>query len=160
MAYQHRDDNVPGYIYLFKAKGFHGIVPGVVLGRYKIGLSRDVERRLDILHSNQPPTDLLEVKVIAVDDMAEVEQELHRVFKSSKVNLVKSREYFDLMPWQVAQCLWLMNRYEIKPERTLIPVRAVIGGLIALLGVGMLLGQSFQPQSTNQTKIEKTVKHR
>ena len=95
--------------------------------------------------------------------MAEVEQELHRVFKKSKVKLIKSREYFDLMPWQMAQCLWLMNRYEIKSRREPIPVKAIAGGLIALLGVGILVGQSFQPEPTkaiNQTRIEKSVKHK
>ncbi len=39
-----------------------------------------------------------------------------------------------------------------------IPTREIASGLIALLGVGMLIGQSFQPEptkSTNQIKIEK-----
>ena len=80
MNWQQRNDSVQGYIYLFKAKGFHGWIPGAVLGRYKIGLSRDVERRLQTLHSNQLPTDLEVVKVIAVEDMASIEAELHRVF--------------------------------------------------------------------------------
>ena len=100
------------------------------------------------------------VKVIAVEDMASVEAELHRVFKSQNVKLLKSREYFDLNPLQVQHCLWLMNRYEIKRSRTQLPIKAVAGGLIALLGVGMLIGQSFQPESTNKAKIEKSVKHK
>ena len=44
-----------------------------------------------------------------------------------------------------------------------IPVKAVVGGLIALLGVGMLIGHSFQPEPTkaiNQTRIEKSVKQK
>jgi hypothetical protein len=53
-----------------------------------------------------------------------------------------------------------MNRYEIKRSRTQLPIKAVAGGLIALLGVGMLIGQSFQPESTNKAKIEKSVKHK
>jgi len=160
MAYQQRDDNVPGYVYLFKAKGFHGWLPGAVLGRYKIGLSRNVERRLDTLHSNQPPTDLLEVKTIAVDKMLDVEQELHHVFKNSNVKLIKSREYFDLMPWQIAKCLWLMHRYEKKSRQQPIPSKAVASGLMVLLGVGLLIGQSFQSNSepTRQIKMEKSVK--
>ncbi len=89
MNWQQRDDHIQGYIYLLKAKDFHGWIPGAVLGRYKIGLSRDVERRLDALHSNQPPTDLEVVKIIAVEDMAEVENELHRVFKKLKCQAVK-----------------------------------------------------------------------
>ena len=159
MAYQQRDDNVQGYIYLLKAKGFHGWIPGAVLGRYKIGLSRDVDRRLETLHSNQPPTDLEVVKIIAVEDMASVEVELHRVFKSQNVKLLKSREYFDLNPIQVQRCLWLMRRYESRRwSSSEIPVKAITGGLIALLGVGMLIGQSFQPEAKNQIKSEKSVK--
>jgi hypothetical protein len=160
MVWQQRDDHIQGYIYLLKAKGFHGWIPGAVLGRYKIGLSRDVDRRLETLHSNQPPTDLEVVKVISVEDMASVEAELHQVFKSQNVKLLKSREYFDLNPMQVQQCIWLMNRYEIKRSHTQLPVKAIAGGLIALLGVGMLIGQSFQPEPTNTTnQIEKSVKH-
>jgi len=159
MAYHQRDDSLPGYIYLLKAKRFHGLIPGAVLGRYKIGLSRDVERRLDALHSNQPLTDLEVVKVIAVEDIASVEAELHRVFKSQNVKLLKSREYFDLSPLQVQHCLWLMRRYEARRwSASEIPVKAITGGLIALLGVGMLIGQSFHVEPINQTKIEKSVK--
>jgi len=160
MIWQQRDDSVPGYIYLLKAKGFHGWIPGAVLGRYKIGLSRDVDRRLETLHSNQPPSDLEVVKVIAVEDMASVEAELHRVFKSQNVKLLKSREYFDLNPLQVQHCLWLMSRHEVTRSHSTISVKAIAGGLIALLGVGMLIGQSFQSEPTNQTRIEKSVKHK
>jgi hypothetical protein len=100
------------------------------------------------------------VKVIAVEDMASVEAELHRVFKSQNVKLLKSREYFDLNSLQVQHCIWLMNRYE-RSHRPTISMKAVAGGLIALLGVGMLIGYSFQTEptkTTNQIKIEKSVK--
>ena len=164
MVWQEKNDSVQGYIYLLRVKDFHGWIPGAVLRRYKIGLSRDVDRRLDTLHSNQPPTDLEVVKIIAVEDMASVEAELHRVFKSQNVKLLKSREYFDLNPLQVQHCLWLMRRYEARRwSSSEIPVKAIASGLIALLGVGMLIGQSFQPESTkttNQIKIEKSVKSR
>jgi hypothetical protein len=161
MVWQQRNDSVAGYIYLLKAKDFHGWIPGCYLSRVKIGLSRDVDRRLEALHSNQPPTDLEVVKVIAVEDMAEVESELHRVFKSQNVKLLKSREYFDLNPLQIRHCLWLMRRHEARRwSASEIPVKAITGGLIALLGVGMLIGQSFQPESTNKAKIEKSVKHK
>ena len=156
MNWQQRDDHIQGYIYLLKAKDFHGWIPGAVLGRYKIGLSRDVDRRLDALHSSQPPTDLEVVKVIAVEDMAGVEAELHRVFKSQNVKLLKSREYFDLNPLQVQHCLWLMRRYESRRwNSSEIPVKAIASGLIALLGVGILIGQSFQPEPISQTKLQK-----
>jgi hypothetical protein len=159
MAWQQRNDNVQGYIYLLKAKDFHGWIPGAVLGRYKIGLSRDVDRRLDTLHSNQPPADLEVVKVIAVEDMAGVEAELHSVFESQNVKLLKSREYFDLNPLQVQHCLWLMRRYESRRwSSSEISVKTIAGGLIALLGVGMLIGQSFQMQPTNQTQQLKEIK--
>ena len=157
MVWQEKNDSVQGYIYLLRVKDFHGWIPGAVLGRYKIGLSRDVERRLDTLHSNQPPTDLEVVKVIAVEDMASVEAELHRVFKSQNVKLLKSREYFDLNLLHLQHCIWLMNSYEIKRSRTEIPMKVIVGGLIALLGIGMLIGQSFQSEQT-QVKIEKYVK--
>jgi hypothetical protein len=163
VAWQNRDDNVPGKIYLMKALGYHGLIPGCLIGRYKIGLSRNPEARLDQLHSNQPPCDLEIVHTIDVDDMALVEKELHQIFKKSNVKLVKSREYFDLNPLQLQHCIWLMNRVDIKRAHNPISRTANAGGLIALLGVGMLVGQSFQPQTTkaiNQIKIEKSVKHK
>jgi hypothetical protein len=52
-----------------------------------------------------------------------------------------------------------MRRYEARRwSSSEIPVKAITGGLVALLGVGMLLGQSFQSEATNQIKIEKSVK--
>ena len=91
--------------------------------------------------------------------MASVEAELHRVFKSQNVKLLKSREYFDLNYLQVQHCLWLMRRYEARRwNSSEIPVKAIASGLIALLGVGVLIGQSFQPEPINKTRIEKSVK--
>jgi hypothetical protein len=157
MAYQQRDDNVPGYIYLMKAIGYGGIIPGVLIGRYKIGLSRSPQNRLDQLHSAQPCCDIEIVHTVAVESMADAESELHSVFKNSNVKLLKSREWFNLNLLQVQQCIWLMNRYE-RSHRPALSMKAIAGGLIALLGVGMLIGQSFQPESINSTKIEKLVK--
>jgi hypothetical protein len=34
MAWQTRDDSVPGKIYLMKAIGYGGIIPGCLIGRY------------------------------------------------------------------------------------------------------------------------------
>jgi len=155
MVWQQRNDSVAGYIYLLKAKDFHGWIPGCYLSRVKIGLSRDVDRRLEALHSNQPPTDLEVVKVIAVKDMASVEAELHRVFKSQNVKLLKSREYFDLNPMQVQRCIWLMNQADIKRTRNPISMKAVAGGLIALLGVGMLIGHSFENPASQKIQHQK-----
>lgn len=162
MTYQQRNDAVQGFVYLLKAKGMHGIFPGCYLSRVKIGLSRNVERRLETLHSNQPPTDLEVIKIIAVENMVEVENYLHQVFKNQNVKLVRSREYFDLNPFQLRYCIYLMNRNraDIKRAHNPISMKALAGGLIALLGVGILIGQSFQPQSTPQVKVEKSVKHK
>ena len=160
MAYQQRDDNVPGYIYLMKAIGYGGIIPGALIGRYKIGLSRSPENRLDQLLSAQPCCDIQIIHTVAVQSMADAESELHSIFKNSNVKLAKSREWFNLNPLQVQQCIWLMNRYERSHSPT-ISMKAVAGGLIALLGVGILIGHSFQPEPTKATnQIEKSIKLR
>ncbi|WP_017314233.1 GIY-YIG nuclease family protein [Mastigocladopsis repens] len=145
---EYRDDHVPGYIYLMRAKGYHGLVPGCYLQRCKIGLSRNPEARLQTFIDNQPPCDIEIIKTIYVEDMEFVETTLHQRFKHCNVRLVKSREWFDLNPWQYAMVLWAFSRYE---SRRLsfenIPVRVVVGGLVALLGMGMLVGQSMrEPQ--------------
>jgi hypothetical protein len=153
-----RDDNQPGFIYLILAEGFHGLVPGCVLKRVKIGLSRNPEARLETFHSNQPPCNLRILRTIYVEDMAEVEGKLHHVFKSSNVKLKKSREFFDLMPWQMAQVHWLMTQHETKVWTYAdIPKRAIVGGLIALLGVGVMIGhlaKSDAPQPTPASSIK------
>ena len=163
MAWQQRNDNVPGKIYLMKAIGYGGIIPGCLINRYKIGLSRNPETRLDQLLSAQPCCDIEIIHTVDVADMAEVESELHIIFKNSNVKLLKSREWFNLNPLQVQRCIWLMNQADIKRAQNAISVKAIAGGLIALLGVGMLIGQSFQPEpqatkAINQTRIEKSVK--
>lgn len=162
MAHQQRDDNVPGTVYLLKAKRFHGIIPGCYLTRVKIGLTRNLEARLDKLHSAQPCTDLEEIHSVEVEKMADVEGMLHEIFENYNVNLIKSQEWFDLTPLQIRRCIRLMNQAKIKERRKQvreIPVKAIAGGLIAMLGVGMLIGQSFQSQSINQTRIEKSIIH-
>jgi len=146
----------PGYIYLILAEGYHGWLPGCVLKRVKIGLSRNPEARLETFHSNQPPCDLRILRTIYVENMAEIEAEFHQVFKNSNVKLKKSREFFDLMPWQMAQVHWLMSQYETKVwSYADIPKRAVVGGLIALLGVGVMIGHAVRsPQSVPQSSTE------
>jgi hypothetical protein len=161
MVWQQRDDNVPGKIYLMKAIGYGGIIPGCLIGRYKIGLSRNPDARLDQLLSSQPCCDIEIVHTVDVENMAENEQILHDIFKNSNVKLVKSREWFNLNPLQVQYCIWLMNCHEIKRSRKLISTKAIVSGLITLLSIGILIGQSFKPQTTkatNQIKIEKSVK--
>ena len=156
MAWTQRDDNVPGKIYLMKAIGYGGIIPGCLIGRYKIGLSRNPDARLEQLLSAQPCCDIEIVHTVDVADMAEVEEELHEIFKNSNVKLLKSKEWFNLNPVQVQRCIWLMNRTDIKRIRNPISTKAIAGGLIALLGVGMLIGQSFQPPTAQPTHSQKS----
>ena len=73
------------------------------------GVSRNPEARLDQLHSAQPCCDIEIIHTVAVEDMADVEAELHSVFRNSNVKLVKSREWFNLNPLQVQQCIWRMS---------------------------------------------------
>ncbi|MBW4597602.1 MAG: GIY-YIG nuclease family protein [Brasilonema angustatum HA4187-MV1] len=156
MTWQQRNDSVPGWIYLLEAEGFHGVLPGVYLRRCKIGLTRSVENRLDTLHSSQPPCNYKVVRAIYVADMAAIEDALHRQFKHRNVKLKKSREWHDLYPHQYAMVLWMFNRYDSKRNHTISP-RVIAGGLVALLGLGLLIGyglrESAAPQ--NQPQVEK-----
>jgi hypothetical protein len=141
----------PGFIYVIEAVGVHGWIPGCVLRRIKIGLSRNPEARLETFHSNQPPVDMKILRTIYVKNMAETEAYLHQIFKNSNVKLKKSREYFDLYPWQMAYLHWLMSQHEVKVwSYADIPKRAIAGGLVALLGVGLLIGYSMRV-STSQS---------
>ena len=131
MTWQTRDDSVPGKIYLMRAIGYGGIIPGCLIGRYKIGLSRNPEVRLDQLLSAQPCCDIEIVHTVDVADMAEIESELHEIFKNSNTPLIKSQEWFDFYPWQVQRCLWLMNRADIKRYHKPISTKAIAGRLKA-----------------------------
>ena len=143
-----RDDNQPGYIYLIEAIGVNGIIPGCVVKRYKIGLSRSPESRLATFHANQPPVDMRIVRTIYVEDMKSVETALHNEFKHCNVKLLKSREFFDLNPVDLARVHWAMSRHETRVwTYNDIPKRAIIGGLVALLGVGLLLGHGMRQPS-------------
>ncbi|TBR56779.1 hypothetical protein B4U84_28485 [Westiellopsis prolifica IICB1] len=100
-----------------EAVGYHGIIPGCFLRRCKIGLSRNPHLRLQNFHDNQPPCDIKILKTIYVEDMEAVETELHRQFKGCQVKLIKSREWFDLYPWQFAMVHWSMSRYGGKSQK-------------------------------------------
>jgi|GEM_PF-3331891 len=134
-APQRRDDNVPGYLYLIEAIAFHGIFPGCFMSRYKIGLTRDIERRIDEFHSSQPPCDYRIIATAYVEHMLDEEQRLHRIFRSSNVKLKKSREYFDLMPWQVARARWEFSRLNNKDVRLVIPKNIIVVAAIAGLAM-------------------------
>jgi len=144
-APQRRDDNIPGYLYLVKAIGYHGLIPGCLLGRYKIGLTRDLNRRLDEFHSTQPPCDYEIVASVFVENMLDEEQRLHKIFRTSNVKLKKSREYFDLLPWQVARAKWEFSRLKNKDVRLVIPKNILL--VAATAGIAMFF-ISHQVRST------------
>ncbi|KAB8316158.1 GIY-YIG nuclease family protein [Tolypothrix campylonemoides VB511288] len=155
---EHRDDHVPGYVYLIEAIGVTGIIPGKLVRRCKIGLSRNPELRLQNFIDNQPPCDFQIVKAIYVSDMAATEDQLHSQFKHCNLKLEKSREWFDLNPWQYAMVLWAFSRYEsrrISFEN--IPIRLVAGGLVALLGIGMLIGHGMRSPSPEMQPVNSRV---
>ena len=144
-----RDDSVSGWIYLIEAEGYGGVIPGAYLRRCKIGLTRSVENRLDTLHSSQPCCNYKVVKAIYVQDMAEIENALHKQFKHRNVKLIKSREWFSLYPHQYAMVLWMFSRYDSKRVHKVQP-KLILGGLIALLGLGLLIGYGLRKPNTVQ----------
>ena len=112
-THQRRDDHVPGNVYAFVAPEIHGWIPGLLVSRVKIGLTRKhpEERKLQII-SNQPAHNIKIIKVVHVPDMKAVETALHRRFKHRRVKLEKSREWFDLYPWELASLKYYMGCYE------------------------------------------------
>jgi hypothetical protein len=107
-----RNDNSPGYVYLMIAKGYHGIVPGLLLKRCKIGLSRNPEvraKQIAAFEGSQPPCDILILKTVYVQDMKKIEGKLHKKFKSRNIRLKKSKEWFDLWVWQIYFLKFWMN---------------------------------------------------
>ena len=130
-----RNDHEPGFIYLIEAEGVHGIIPGKFIRRCKIGLSRDPElRRMNFVEA-QFPVNVEIITTIYVEDMAEVEKELHQIFQKYNVKLEKSREWFDLNPWQFIKCLYEFRQREaIVFSISDIPIKAVAIGLVAFIG--------------------------
>lgn len=148
---EYRDDHVPGYVYLIEAIGVTGIIPGKLVRRCKIGLSRNPELRLQNFIDNQPPCNFRIIKAIYVEDMASVEDELHARFKHCNIKLEKSREWFDLNLWQYAMALWAFSRYDSGHNHS-IPPRVIAGGLVALLGVGLLIGYGMRESAAPQVQ--------
>lgn len=147
--YTQRNDHEPGYIYLMEAEGYHGLIPGCFLRRCKIGLSRNPQMRLQNFHDNQPPCDIRILKTIYVEDMEAVETELHRQFKECQVKLVKSREWFDLYPWQFARAKWSMSRYDSRSPAVKLPAKLILACLVALAGVGVMLVQEIKQENAS-----------
>ncbi len=85
--------------------------------------------------------------------MASVEDVLQNQFKHCNIKLEKSREWHDFNPWQYAMVLWAFSRYEshrISFED--VPVRLIAGGLVALLGIGLMIGYAARPDDTPQVQ--------
>lgn len=111
------------------------------------------ERRQQII-SNQPAHDIKIIKTIQVSDMATVETSLHRRFKHRRVKLEKSREWFDLYPWELASLKWYLERYEkSKSLSPSFPVTKILISLVLVFGfalfvpAGMGLIQDFIEES-------------
>lgn len=151
-----RNDHGSGYCYLIEAVGFHGWLPGCYLRRVKIGLTRNINRRLEGLALNQPPCNYKVVVLIEVEDMAAVENFLHTKFKHCQVKLEKSREYFDLNPIDYAYCLWLFRRMSNVPTWKYINFRQVTAIALMLAGLAVLaaplIEKQLQPQVESQPK--------
>jgi len=148
-----RNDNEPGYLYLMEALGYHGLVPGCYLRRCKIGLSRNPQLRLENFIANQPPCDIKILRTIWVEDMKAVEAKLHNQFQNCKVKLAKSREWFDLTPWQFvlvnwafSQCDRAINARDKFTSRT-VAAKVLVGSGLALLIVTAASGFQQKPEA-------------
>jgi len=73
-----------GYVYVIKSSN----------GLYKIGLSKEPERRIKQLRKDYPNQELSIVRVIETDNMLATEYQLHCIYEKQKV----CGEWFDLEP--------------------------------------------------------------
>lgn len=157
-GHQVRNDHEPGYIYLMEAEGYHGLIPGCYLRRCKIGLSRNPQLRLENFHANQPPCNIKILATVYVQDMADVESQLHQQFKKYQVKgLVKSREWFDLNPLRMAMVRYVIAKHDIHIF-TLdeLPIKLILLCLLGLLGVGVIVGRlASQPATQSQQQLAK-----
>ncbi|MBE9233308.1 GIY-YIG nuclease family protein [Cuspidothrix issatschenkoi LEGE 03284] len=142
-----RDDNVPGYIYLIEAKGYHGLFPGCLIKRCKIGLSRNPQARLQNFIDNQPPCDVQILRTIYVQDMASVENKLHKQFKHCNVKLQKSKEWFDLNPIDLIRLNAAFDN-QLKSKKS----DNTINIILSLLGISVVLSALIVSQPTLQEK--------
>jgi hypothetical protein len=156
---EYRDDHVPGYVYLIEAIGVTGIIPGRLVRRCKIGLSRNPGVRLQNFIDNQPPCDFRIVKAIFVQDMASIEDALHARFKHCNIKLEKSREWHDFNPWQYQMVLWAFSRYESRRASfSGLPRRAAVGALLGLLGLSILVGHGMRADAPQVQSAPATQK--
>ena len=157
IVYQPKNDHEPGFIYLMEAEGYHGLIPGAWLRRCKIGLSRNPEARLDNFHRNQPPCNVKILKTIYVEDMAEVESELHQQFSQCNVELIKSQEWFDFNPVQFLMVNWAFAKHDIHVFTfSELPFKLIFLCLLGLLSVGVIAGRlTSQPVIQPQGQLTK-----
>jgi hypothetical protein len=157
IVYQSRNDHEPGFIYLMEAEGYHGLIPSCYLRRCKIGLSRNPEARLDNFHRNQPPCNVKILKTIYVDDMADIEDELHQQFSQCNVELIKSQEWFDFNTVQFMIVNWEFEKRSLHIlSLSDLPVKLIIFGMIGLLSVGAIAGRfTSQPPMQPQKQVTK-----
>lgn len=149
--YTPRNDHEPGYIYLIEAIGYHGFLPGCLIKRCKIGLSRNPQLRLQNFHDNQPPCDLKIVRTIYVEDMKAVEAKLHKQFKYCHIRLTKSKEWFDLNPVDLMRVNLAFSRYSSHVTADISPVKISFG----LLGIAVLIMALIVTQVTpKQQRLE------
>ena len=157
-----RDDNVPGYVYLMEAIGYHGFLPGCYLRRVKIGLSRNPQLRLENFIANQPPCDIKILRTIYVEDMKAAEGRLHNQFQNCKVKLIKSKEWFDFNPWQFLKVNLAFSRCDravsVRDEFTsrALAAKVLVGSGLALLIVTAASG--FQPKpEASQPRVSNSL---
>ncbi|WP_375514652.1 GIY-YIG nuclease family protein [uncultured Nostoc sp.] len=157
IIYQPRNDHEPGYIYLMEAENYHGLIPGAWLRRCKIGLSRDPQARLDRFHRNQPPCNVKILKTIYVEDMAEIENQLHEKFSHCNVDLIKSQEWFDFYPIQFLSVQWEFEKRRLYVfSISELPIKLIILGMVGILGVGVIAGKlTNQPPVQLQKQLAK-----
>lgn len=143
-----RDDSVPGYIYLIQAEGFHGKIESCFVKRCKIGLTRNIQNRLEQLEGSQPPCNYKVIRTICVDNMALVEGQLHRQFKHCAVKLRRSREWFDFSPWQFLLVNWAFSQCDrainARDESRALAAKVLVGSGLAILIATAASGQFQQ----------------
>ena len=143
-----------------EAEGYHGLIPGCYLRRCKIGLSRNPQLRLENFHANQPPCNIKILKTVYVQDMAEVEAQLHKQFNKNQIkNLAKSREWFDLTPVELIRVNLAFAKHDIHVFTfDELPIKLILFCFLGLLGVGLIGGRITSQVGTPPQAIDKVSK--
>ncbi len=158
-----RNDHEPGFIYLVEAVGYHGILSSVYK-RCKIGLSRNPEARRQNFVKSQFPCDVRLIQTIYVENMLDVESQLHQQFDFCNVSLEKSQEWFDLNPVQYLRVRLALKMHEVYVfSFHELPLKPIVASVTLIFNVGVLLGiagvkiiDSFQnPQNLPVSATEK-----